>query len=322
MNKSWKSFDSLISTPSYRKSTRKIPLRATSSASRALAQRKRIIENDTSKLDENSTCSKKLFRSIQGSLLDDESTIEDASDDEKTITLTNRSKEVTLESCAPSLQIEEETSSKHLLSDIEDVSDGEPSGMKREEILETESFNKSDCESIRCKRTKVTRLDFCSPRTHRCIRRITDDVFVISNATEREPTSEKSHRLKTFDENNLEKRFPKTPINQQGSAWKRLNESFKSPKKTIAANRISSSEKWSSLNETFKSSPPVEIENSGKSPKDYEIEDVDDIIIQQVPESNQHSSELYTNRDLVYPKPPTPKVKFHKLSGFMNVSWA
>lgn len=195
MNKSWKSFDLLTSTPVFsKKALRKYSPHT--SASRAIAHLKRNIVLSKDANDNN--CSSNLLDSKQAVESDDESKIENVSDNEQ-VSYSKQRRKCSTDSpldtgcSAPSIDPKEVTTCKrlNLESDIEDVSEEDASVNVEDEIQATSS-DESDCESIRCKKAKSARLDFCNQKSPGCNRRITDDAFIVVNVTARAVTLEKS----------------------------------------------------------------------------------------------------------------------------------
>ncbi|XP_058467223.1 uncharacterized protein LOC131440179 [Malaya genurostris] len=299
MNKSWKTFDSLIKSPSARKSLRKLSPRTATNALRVFAKLRRTGQGNA-EIHQDKNFGKKLFRSKQVVSLGDESIIEDFSDEEhdKATSNTRTNIEFTSDSCELSLQAFEVVS-EHLQADVDDVS-----VRRLEKIHETESSEGSDCESIQCKRTRKIKLNFYRQRT----RRITDDLFIIPNATERTESC-KRNLLDTTHGGSKEKGFSKIVCERQVSNYRSFDRTFRSTKKLSETCQNSSRNKWSSLNETFRSSLPAEIDDPSSSPE-Y-TENANEILIQQAPDNKQSSVALHKSNLLQF-RPQMPKVELRQ----------
>lgn len=256
MNKSWKSFASLLSTPSPARTSKTIPRAKPVGSSRAIAHLKRSI-SPAGKID----CQQRLpLHALQSTIAAE---IEDVSEDEVQ-EIEQSAESAYIEDCsAPSLDPCDVTicERSRIESDIEDVSDAEAIlPTVPADKIETSSED-SDCEAIYCKREKRLKLDFVNQKSPGCGRRITDDVFMIANATNRAATTEKSKAWinSVFGS-------PKTPTRRRSASWKHLNESFKNSNSVVSA-RSPPSLKWKSLNESFRKTPPTEIE-SALTPED------------------------------------------------------
>ncbi|XP_065095736.1 uncharacterized protein LOC135717534 [Ochlerotatus camptorhynchus] len=295
MNKSWKSFASLLSTPSPVRTSNKIIPRATAvGSSRVIAHLKRSISPA-------GTCNRQSRLPLPSLQTDAESKIEDASDDEEREveqSANSAARIVSIVDCsAPSLDPNDVTicEKPRIESDIEDVSDDEATTSDVPlDVIETTSDD-SDCEAIHCKREKRLKLDFVNRKSPRCGRRITDDIFMVANATARAATVEKSSTwIKSVVGENSPNRFPKTPTRRRSSTWKRLDESFKDshpvPTAISPPNR-----KWKSLNESFRESPPAEIE-SNLTPEDSLLSKVNEASTEQVPETSFYNPTLHNLR--------------------------
>lgn len=276
MNKSWKNFDNLINSPVLSsKPRRKVSPRVTN-ASRALAQLKKGYHTSGRISTGNSSCHTSS----------NDYKIEDASDDENPPLIRpslQKNEEIIIESCsAPSLDPKDVTicrPSNRLESDIEDVSDCE----NATELQHADSSDSdSDCESIQCKRTKrMVQLDFRHAKSPgSCGRRITDDTFIVVNATERSPRTtnkRKSVNDITGSENtnltpesasnridksnsinsNLSEPLLETPIRmrtpgaQNRLKWRNLEESFKESSTANKTKSPRATQKWKLLSDTF-----------------------------------------------------------------------
>uniref|UniRef100_A0A1Q3FX58 Uncharacterized protein n=1 Tax=Culex tarsalis TaxID=7177 RepID=A0A1Q3FX58_CULTA len=246
MNKSWKTFDQLVSSPCLTKSARKDPRRK-GRASRALTQLFQKSSNRT------------LYEPVQNRTFpNEELEIEDASDGENTAPQPQPSpREFNIEPCsAPSLEPKDfvrETSSR-LDSDIEEVSEEEA----RPTEAASESSSDSDCESIRCKRAKrVATLDYRVAKSPgSCGRRITDDTLLVPSAVPRAVTLEKATAwMKPVMTRT-------TPVAKKRSSWLKLDESFK----TNDSSTEKKSPRWKALEKTFQASPEAEIESLESTP--------------------------------------------------------
>ncbi|XP_039434314.1 uncharacterized protein LOC120416597 [Culex pipiens pallens] len=245
MNKSWKTFDQLVNSPCFTKSTRKDP-RRNGRASRALTQ---LFQKSSNR---------SLYETVPNRTeTDAELEIEDASDEENTAPAVAHSspQEYTIEPCsAPSLEV---TEPSRLDSDIEEVSEDEAADV----ISETTDSSDSDCESIRCKRAKrVATLDYRIAKSPgSCGRRITDDTLLVPSAVPRAVTLEKS---KAWMKPVVTRT---TPVAKKRSSWLKLDESFKT-NGTAVRSTEKKSPRWKALEDTFQASPEAEIESLESTP--------------------------------------------------------
>lgn len=263
-NKSWKSFDLLLTTPSPARLKlntsfyRGGPTVHSSSSRRTIAQ----LKTNTSPFDERRSTTLRTGQTYASA--SEYSQIEDVSSgDEKNETPIATSVTISassLDCSALSLDPKDVTilGKSRADSDIEDIS--EPEAHTKDtplEILETSSDD-SDCEAIHCKRNKRLKLDFVNRKSPGCGRRITDDILMIENATERTINAEQSSTwIKSIIENNSPKSIKRTP--KRSSIWKRLDESFKDIH-PVDATKSPPNRKWKTLEDTFRENPPAEIE--------------------------------------------------------------
>ncbi|XP_062536592.1 uncharacterized protein LOC134205381 [Armigeres subalbatus] len=269
MNKSWKSFDTLLSTPSPRR-TSKICQRdvSTHSSSRAIAQLKPTISpRNRPRTSQHTEQTNILFG--------DENEIEDISSDEdrndRMNQRTNNSETITcqesiVDCSATSLDPKDVTicEKSSIASDIEDVSESEgENGETRLDVSETVSSD-SDCEAIHCRKKKRLKLDFINRKSPGCGRRITDDMLVIENATDRAAGSiAKSYpwNESAVADNSLGS-YKKSHTKKRTSTWKRLDESFTdSNTKIDSTTKSPTCRKWKALDDTFRASSPTEIQS-------------------------------------------------------------
>ncbi|XP_055612772.1 uncharacterized protein LOC129759365 isoform X2 [Uranotaenia lowii] len=270
MNKSWKTFDELKTSPGARLRRTQLPknfsIRSTSSlnASRVISCLKKT-EGHSQTLVKRKTgvlSASNVENSNNSTLIEDTSVEEISesyhSDQENYHTHNN----ISPTSFNRTAITQEE-------SDLEDLPDDE--SLDVENIPETDESDgdDSDCQSIHCKRIKTCRLDFQSKKSSRCGKRITDDSLIVASAVERAATTEKSSSwiMPMFSSNKQGSYIPKTPINKKRSSWQKLNETFKSSPKIAGDKKSPSQRKWSSLSETFQDNDSTMIEQFEPSPQ-------------------------------------------------------
>lgn len=276
MNKSWKSFDLLLTTPSPTRTSRTFPRGTTvpsTSTRRIIAELK----------PNTSPRSSSTLQPIQLNASGDTTLIEnDLSDDDDSERSTVKSVAISssaVDCSAPSLDPKDVAiwEKSRPDSDIENLS--EPQAPANDdpplEISETSSDD-SDCEAIHCKKEKRLKLDFLNHKSPG--RRITDDIFTVENATELTISTELSSKwIKPIvTENSLSSKG--TPMRKPSSTWKRLDESFRDNQPTTTAKSPPSC-KWKTLNDTFRKNP-AEIE-SDLTPENVPLPKTNEPSIQQ-----------------------------------------
>lgn len=245
---------------------------------------------------------------------DEESKIDDASDDEpdeiiasNTITGNNLSNE--------------RLGSKDVLnceSDIDDISENDDSN--RNESISKPDSDGSDCEAIHCKKIKISRLDFINSKSPGSAHRISDDLFIVSNAIELMKNKEKCSnlvKLANVTEDKDAHETSNTAMLGVRNCWNILNDTFKTRDSRTACKKTPN-RSWKSFDDSFGSNTNVEIKCAETQTNTILPNTEENTIIENIPESEVTYTDSNVNYKSSYLQQPA-RLKCTKNSPFNHL---